>query len=87
VCCPAPRCFTGSDLVGELARRRAWLVPAYHLPPDNEDQQIMRMLVKINQTREMVEALAADYHNSIEFLRKKGAQKGPAPNVHTGHRY
>ena len=79
--------FTGSDLVGELARRRAWLVPAYHLPPDNEDQQIMRMLVKINQTREMVEALTADYHDSIEFLRKKGARKGPEPDVHTGHRY
>ena len=79
--------FTGSDLVGELARRRAWLVPAYHLPPDNEDQQIMRMLVKINQTREMVEALSADYHDSIEFLRKKGAQTGPGPDVHTGHHY
>ena len=24
--------FTGSDLVGELAKRRGWMVPAYQLP-------------------------------------------------------
>ena len=53
--------YTGSDLVGELAKRRGWMVPAYQLPPDNEDQQILRMLVKINQTRELVDALADDY--------------------------
>ena len=34
--------FTGSDLVGELAKRRGWMVPAYHLPPANDDQQILR---------------------------------------------
>ncbi|MCB0827757.1 MAG: glutamate decarboxylase [Solirubrobacterales bacterium] len=79
--------FTGTDLVGELARRRGWLVPAYHLPPDNQDQQIMRMLVKGNQTREMVEALTADFRTSIEYLRKRGPAKGPKPNVHTGHHY
>ena len=33
------------------------MVPAYSLPPDNEDQQIIRILVKINQTRELVDAL------------------------------
>ncbi|HEY4276688.1 MAG TPA: glutamate decarboxylase, partial [Conexibacter sp.] len=43
--------FTGTDLVGELAQRRGWLVPAYQLPPDNEDQQIIRILVKVNQSR------------------------------------
>jgi glutamate decarboxylase len=79
--------FTGTDLVGELARRRGWLVPAYHMPPDNEDKQIMRMLVKGNQTREMVEALTADFRDSIKFLRDKGKQSGPKPDVHTGHHY
>jgi hypothetical protein len=29
------------------------MVPAYRLPPANEDQQILRMLVKINQSREL----------------------------------
>src|SRR4029079_12193543 len=62
--------FTGRDLVGELAQRRGWLVPAYHLPPANDDQQILRMLVKINQTRELVDALTSDFHDSIAHLRE-----------------
>jgi glutamate decarboxylase len=79
--------FNGTDLVGELAQRRGWLVPAYQLPPDNEDQQIIRMLVKVNQTRELVDALADDFHASIADLRKRsGGQDVPRP-VHTGHGY
>jgi len=82
--------FTGSDLVGDLTRRNGWLIPAYRLPPKNEGQQIVRMLVKTNQTRELVEALCDDFEASISFLREKvaaGAVAGPEPFVHTGHAY
>jgi glutamate decarboxylase len=79
--------FTGSDLVGELAKRRGWLVPAYHLPPANEDQEILRMLVKINQTRELVDALADDFTASIDFLRKRSAGHAVRQPVHSGHGY
>jgi glutamate decarboxylase len=79
--------FTGSDLVGELAKRRGWLVPAYHLPPANEDQQILRMLVKINQTRELVDALADDFAASITFLRERIAGHDVRQPVHSGHGY
>ena len=79
--------FDSNDLVGELARRRGWMVPAYQMPPDNEDQRIMRMLVKFNQTREMVDALVQDFAASIEFLRKRAGGGDPKPAVHTGHGY
>jgi glutamate decarboxylase len=79
--------FTGSDLVGELAKRRGWLVPAYHLPPANEDQQILRMLVKINQSRELVDALAEDYRASIADLRTRSAGEHVRQPVHSGHSY
>jgi glutamate decarboxylase len=79
--------FTGSDLVGELAKRRGWMVPAYQLPPDNEDQQILRMLVKINQTRELVDALASDFSESITALRKHSAGEHVRQPVHSGHSY
>jgi glutamate decarboxylase len=80
--------FTCTDLVGELARRRGWLVPAYHLPPDNEEQEIIRVLVKVNQTRELADALADDVHDSIVYLRGKAAGRAVAPApVHTGHAY
>jgi glutamate decarboxylase len=80
--------FTGTDLVGELARRRGWLVPAYHLPPANEEQEIIRVLVKVNQTRELADALADDVHDSIVYLRGRAAGRAVAPApVHTGHGY
>jgi len=82
--------FTGSELVGDLTRRNGWLVPAYKMPPKNEEQQILRMLIKANQTREMVEALGDDFEASVSFLRERasaGATGGPDPFVHTGHGY
>jgi glutamate decarboxylase len=79
--------FTGRDLVGELSRLRGWMVPAYGMPPDNEDQQILRMLVKVNQTRELVDALVSDFHDSIAYLRQHAAGKAPEKAVHTGHGY
>lgn len=79
--------FSGADLVGELAQRRAWMVPAYHLPPDNEDQEILRILVKINQTRELADALAEDVHDSIADLRKRAGGEKTHLRVHRGHGY
>ncbi|MEX1219402.1 MAG: glutamate decarboxylase [Solirubrobacterales bacterium] len=79
--------FDSNDLVGELARRRGWMVPAYQMPPDNENDRIMRMLVKPNQTRELVDALADDFSASIKYLRQRGTTKDPGPPAHTGHGY
>ena len=79
--------FDSNDLVGELARRRGWLVPAYQMPPNNENDRIMRMLVKFNQTRELVDALSDDFEASISYLRKRGEGKADAPPAHSGHGY
>jgi glutamate decarboxylase len=79
--------FTATDLVGELAQRRGWMVPAYQLPPANEDQQIMRMLVKMNETRELVDALIGDFHESIAHLRDREVGRPGRRRVHSGHGY
>ena len=79
--------FDSNDLVGELARRRGWLIPAYQMPPNNENDRIIRMLIKINQTRELADALAEDFSASIKYLRKRGATKDAGPPAHTGHGY
>ena len=79
--------FTAAQLVGELAKRRGWMVPAYQLPPANDDQQIMRVLVKINQSRELADALAADVRASIHDLRDRAAGHAVREPVHRGHGY
>ena len=76
-----------NDLVGELARRRGCMVPAYKMPPDEENGRIMRMLVKFNQTRELVDALADDFPASIKYLRAKSGGKNSGPPARTGHGY
>ncbi len=79
--------FDSNDLVGDLAKRRGWMIPAYQLPANNENDRIMRMLVKLNQTRELVDALAEDFSASIDYLRSSAAGNNPTPPVHTGHGY
>src|SRR3954453_3908001 len=79
--------FSGRDLVAELAQRRGWLVPAYGLPPANDDQQVLRMLVKVNQTRELVDALVGDFHDSIADLRERSAGRPGSRPAHSGHAY
>jgi glutamate decarboxylase len=79
--------FDGRELVGQLAERRGWMVPAYQLPPARENEQILRMLVKINQTRELVDALVTDFHDSIAHLRERAAGGEGRRRVHSGHGY
>jgi len=79
--------FSGRDLVAELAQRRGWLVPAYGLPPANDEVQVLRMLVKVNQTRELVDALVSDFHSSIEELRERSAGRPGSRPAHSGHGY
>jgi len=79
--------FTGADLSAQLAQLRGWMVPAYHLPPANEDTEVLRVLVKINQTRELADALAADVTEAIGNLRKRAAGERVTPRVHRGHGY
>ena len=79
--------FDADDLVGELKQRRGWLVPAYAMPPANQDQRIIRILVKINQTRELADALADDVHESIKDLRKRAKGEAVKAAVHSGHGY
>jgi glutamate decarboxylase len=47
-------------LISQLLRERGWIVPAYTLPPDAEHINVLRMVVKENFSRDMVELLAHD---------------------------
>ncbi|HEV3071683.1 MAG TPA: glutamate decarboxylase [Solirubrobacteraceae bacterium] len=61
-----------TDLVtlSHLLRERGWIVPAYTLPPDAEHISVLRMVVKENFSRDMVEMLAHDVHAAMKALAK-----------------
>jgi len=62
--------FTSESLnVFDVSRRlkeRGWIVPAYTLPPNAEHITVLRMVVKENFSRDMVDMLA---HDVVEAMR------------------
>jgi glutamate decarboxylase len=61
------------DLSWQLSAERGWMVPAYTLPPDAQDETIMRALVKRTTTREHVDTLLRDIVEACATLDAKGA--------------
>jgi glutamate decarboxylase len=61
-------------LVSQLLRQRGWIVPAYTLPPNAEHITVLRLVVKENFSRDMVDMLAHDLHEAIALL-----EEGPGP--------
>lgn len=47
-------------------RRRGWIVPAYPLPPDAHETNVLRMVVKESFSRDMVDLLLADVRRELE---------------------
>jgi glutamate decarboxylase len=58
------------DLVvlSHLLRERGWIVPAYTLPPNAEHITVLRMVVKENFSRDMVDMLAHDVVEAMHAL-------------------
>ncbi len=41
-------------------RENGWIVPAYSLPPDAEDVHLMRVVVRLDLSRQMIDILLSD---------------------------
>jgi glutamate decarboxylase len=59
-------------------RERGWIIPAYTLPPNADHITVLRMVIKENFSREMVDLLAADVRNAFQALARE-EDTGPAP--------
>jgi glutamate decarboxylase len=60
---------TDLTMLSHKLRERGWIVPAYTLPPNAEHVTLLRMVVKENFSRDMVDMLAHDVHGSLKALR------------------
>ncbi len=70
-------------LLSHLLRERGWIVPAYTLPPNAQSVTVLRMVIKENFSRDMVDMLAHDVREAVHTLDrvKHGGQairRGPA---------
>jgi glutamate decarboxylase len=71
----------GEDAIDLVAlshrlRERGWIVPAYTLPPDAEHITVLRIVVKENFSRDMVDLLAHDVRIAARALAR-GASTHP----------
>jgi glutamate decarboxylase len=64
--------FNEFDVAWQLSAERGWMVPAYTLPPNAQNETIMRALVKETLTREHVDTLARDIEDALRTLDEKG---------------
>ena len=65
-------------------RERGWIVPAYSLPPKAEDTTIMRVVIRENFTRDLVDIFVDDLLNAMHDL--KGQRKGiRSRSARSGH--
>ena len=60
------------DVASQLAAERGWMVPAYTLPPNAQDETIMRALVKLTLGHSLVTKLADDMTTACQTLDRKG---------------
>jgi glutamate decarboxylase len=72
--------FTVFQLSAQL-RQKGWIVPAYYLPKNAQDVAVMRMVIKENFSRDMVELLFNDikeaYHRlELSETERKERDKG-----------
>lgn len=61
--------FTVFDLSDKM-REKGWIIPAYTLPPNAENIEVMRIVLKENQSRDMVDMIIKDLNGSFEELSK-----------------
>jgi glutamate decarboxylase len=62
---------TDLTALSHLLRERGWIVPAYTLPPNAEQITVLRMVVKENFSRDMVDLLAHDLRDALAALDKQ----------------
>jgi glutamate decarboxylase len=54
-----------------VLKERGWVTPAYTLPPDAQQEAVMRVVVKENLSRDMADMYATDVEHAIARLEKE----------------
>lgn len=67
-------------------RESGWIVPGYSLPPNAEHVELLRVVVRIDLSREMIDMLLADLARVWEELaaERPGKHARPAGDIWTG---
>ena len=66
-------------------RENGWIVPAYSLPPDAEDVHLMRIVVRLDLSRQMIDILLRDLDHAYKALdaERPGKRATAKPDMWT----
>ena len=72
--------------LSDKLRERGWLVPAYTLPPDQEQRAVLRFVVRAGFTRPLADELLNDLRRDVAWFEAL-TKPMPAPMTHTAFRH
>ena len=67
--------------VSNKVRERGWILAAYSMPPDAQQVNSLRIVVRPHLNRSIIEILADDIERACDFLEKHGGNAKP-PQLH-----
>jgi glutamate decarboxylase len=71
--------------ISNKVRERGWIVAAYSMPPDAQEVNSLRIVVRPHLNRNVAELLAEDIERACDFLEKHGGNATP-PKLHEAHK-
>jgi glutamate decarboxylase len=70
--------------VSNKVRERGWILSAYSMPPDAQEVNSLRIVVRPHLNRDVLEILAEDIEKACEWLAEHGGNATP-PELHEAH--
>jgi len=71
--------------VSNKVREKGWILSAYSMPPDAQEINSLRIVVRPHLNRDVCEMLANDIEEACEYLEEHGGT-ATAPKLHEGHK-
>ena len=78
--------FNLFDLAEEL-RTRGWLVPAYTLPPNEQDVTVQRIIVRHGLSIDMADLLLNDFRSALKKLKSRPPSRSLFPDEGTSYNH
>ena len=71
--------------ISNKVRERGWILSAYSMPPDAQQINSLRIVVRPHLNREVTENLARDIEDACGYLEQHGGTATP-PKLHDAHK-
>ena len=71
--------------ISNKVREKGWILSAYSMPPDAQEINCLRIVVRPHMNREVSEILANDIEEACEYLEEHGGTATP-PTLNDAHK-